>query len=87
MTTMPSLLHEGLLEIVRDQPELAATLLKDLLDIPVPAFTQARMAEAELPELVPIEYRADAVVGTSSGGPLERPHERHSKCCPISNRS
>ena len=59
---MPSLLHEGLPQLVRDRPELMATLLTDLLGIPMPAFSTARMDEAALPELVPVEYYADAVV-------------------------
>jgi hypothetical protein len=59
---MPSLLHEGLLQLVRDRPELMATLLTDLLGVPVPPFTKARMDEAALPELVPVEYYADLVV-------------------------
>jgi hypothetical protein len=59
---MPSLLHEGLLLLIRDRPELVATLLRTLLGVHVPRFTEARMAEAALHELVPVEYFADAVV-------------------------
>jgi hypothetical protein len=59
---MPSLLHEGLLQLVRDRPELMATLLTDLLGVRVPPFTKARMDEAALPELVPVEHYADGVV-------------------------
>ena len=59
---MPSLLHEGLLQLVRDQPRLVATLLTDLLGVQVPPFLEARLAEAALPDLVPVEYHADAVV-------------------------
>jgi len=59
---MPSLLHEGLLQLVRNRPELMATLLTDLLGVPLPAFATARMGEAALPELVPVEYFADALV-------------------------
>lgn len=59
---MPSLLHEGLLLLIRDQPELVATLLRTLLGVEVPRFTEARMAETALHELVPVEYFADAVV-------------------------
>jgi hypothetical protein len=39
-----------------------ATLLTDLLGVPLPPFSTARMDEAALPELVPVEYYADAVV-------------------------
>jgi hypothetical protein len=58
----PSLLHEGLLELIRDKPAFAASLLRDLLNVEVPKFDEARLAEATLNELVPVEYRADAVV-------------------------
>ncbi len=59
---MPSLLHEGLLQLVRDKPELVARLLNDLHGVRVPPFTQARLDEGALPELVPVEYFADVVV-------------------------
>ena len=59
---MPSLLHEGLLLLIRDQPALVATLLRSLLGVEVPRFTEARMAEAAMHELVPVEFFADAVV-------------------------
>ncbi len=59
---MPSLLHEGIVALVREKPELAADLLRELLHVSVPAFTEARLAEASLNDLVPTEYRADAVV-------------------------
>lgn len=59
---MVSLLHEGVIELVRDHPAFVADLLDRLLDIQIPAFTEARLAEATLNKLVPVEYRADAVV-------------------------
>jgi hypothetical protein len=59
---MVSLLHEGVIKLVRDCPSFAADLLGQLLDVEVPRFTDARVADATLNELVPIEYRADAVV-------------------------
>ena len=59
---MPSLLHEGIVALVREKPELAADLLRELLGVAVPQFTEARLAETSLNELVPTEYRADAVV-------------------------
>jgi hypothetical protein len=59
---VPSLLHEGLLLMVRDRPALVATLLTDLLGVEVPRFAEARLTEAVLHELVPVEYHADAVV-------------------------
>ena len=59
---MVSLLHEGVIQLVRDCPAFAADLLGQVLDVAVPRFTEARLADATLNELVPTEYRADAVV-------------------------
>jgi hypothetical protein len=59
---MPSLIHEGVIALVRDEPAFAASLLRELLSVDVPRFTAARLAEATLNELVPVEYHADAVV-------------------------
>jgi hypothetical protein len=67
---MPSLLHEGILALVREKPQLAADLLRELLGVAVPPFTEARLAEASLNELVPTEYRADAVVLLVEGTPV-----------------
>src|SRR5258706_15834065 len=59
---MPSLLHEGILELIRERPDFVALLLRQLLHVSVPPFTEARLADATLTEPVPTEYRADAVV-------------------------
>jgi len=59
---MVSLLHEGVIKLVRDCPAFAADLLDQLLGIEVPRFTEARISDATLNELVPVEYRADAVI-------------------------
>ncbi len=58
----PSMVHEGVIALVRDNPAFAASLLRDLLHVEVPRFRAARLSEAALPELVPVEYHADAVV-------------------------
>jgi hypothetical protein len=67
---MVSLLHEGVIRLVRDCPAFAADLLGELLDIRVPQFREARLADATLNELVPVEYRADAVVVFSQDKPV-----------------
>jgi hypothetical protein len=59
---MVSFIHEGLLFLVRDRPRFAADLLTELLGVELPPFTDARMTEAKLTELMPVEYQADAVV-------------------------
>ncbi len=59
---MPSLNHEGVIALVRDRPAFAASLLRELMHIEVPHFTEARLTEAALPQLVPVGYYADAVV-------------------------
>ena len=59
---MPSLNHEGVIALVRDRPAFAASLLRELMHIEVPHFTEARFTEAALPQLVPVGYHADAVV-------------------------
>jgi hypothetical protein len=58
----PSLNHEGVIALVRDRPAFAASLLRELLNVEVPHFTEARLTEATLHQLVPVEYYADAVV-------------------------
>ncbi len=67
---MVSLLHEGVIKLVRDCPAFAADLLGGLLDVEVPRFTEARIADATLNELVPVEYRADAVVVFTKNKPV-----------------
>jgi hypothetical protein len=59
---VPSARHESLIELFRHRPALAAELLAGALGVPVPAHEQARLDPGDLPELVPTEYRADAVV-------------------------
>ena len=58
----PSMVHEGVIALVRDNPAFAARVLRDLLHVDVPRFRTARLTEAALPDLVPVEYHADAVV-------------------------
>jgi hypothetical protein len=58
----PSLIHEGVIALVRDKPAFAASLLRDLFDEEIPPFDDARLTEASLNDLVPVEYHADVVV-------------------------
>jgi hypothetical protein len=59
---MPSHLHEALTELFRHRPALAAELLTGALGVPVPPWRRAQLAAADLTDLAPTEYRADAVV-------------------------
>jgi hypothetical protein len=47
--SMPSTLHEGLAEVFRDQPELAAHLLAANLGVPLPRFSAAQLSAADCP--------------------------------------
>ena len=69
----PSLIHEGVIALVRDNPAFAGSLLRDLLHVDVPRFDEARLTEATLNELVPVEYYADAVVLFDLSGDKKKP--------------
>jgi len=59
---MPSQLHESHLLLFRNQPTLAAELIRDALGVTLPAFREARVVSADLTDLQPAEYRADMVI-------------------------
>lgn len=64
------MLHEALVLLFRDRPELAPELLRDTLRQSVPDFDEARLAEANLSQVVPTELRADLVVLLHAGQPV-----------------
>jgi hypothetical protein len=59
---MPSQLHEVLLLLFKNRPELAPLLLQETLHVPLPNYTEVRLDSAALTDVVPTEYRADLVV-------------------------
>lgn len=59
---MPSTLHEILVQLFRNRPELAPELLREALHITLPVYSEARVESAELTDIQPAEYRADLVV-------------------------
>ncbi|WP_438034240.1 hypothetical protein [Sorangium sp. So ce204] len=59
---MPSVTHEGLVELFKNRPTLAAEMLHDALGQPVPVFTEARVESSDLAEIVPSDRRADVIV-------------------------
>jgi hypothetical protein len=69
---MPSGAHEAVCELVRNEPAAVPELLGRLLQVTLPAFVQARLESAELTQLKPTEFRADAVVVLTDddGNPL-----------------
>ncbi len=67
---MVSLGHEAVLLLFRNLPTLAPDLLRDVLHVPLPAYTDARIESAELTDIKPAEYHADLVVLLSDGKPV-----------------
>jgi hypothetical protein len=59
---VPSIAHEVLVDLFKNRPALAAEILDEVLGVPLPAYTDARLASNDLTEIQPAEYRADAVV-------------------------
>jgi hypothetical protein len=59
---VPSFTHDVLVMLFKNRPSLAPELLRDALNVPVPAFHQARVGDATLTDVVPTEYRADVVL-------------------------
>ena len=59
---MPSMAHEVFVDLFKNRPSLAAEVLIELLGVSLPPYTEARLASADLTEIQPAEYRADAVV-------------------------
>lgn len=59
---MPSLEHNGLVELFRDNPSLAPHLVEQLFSIELPRYATVAVVEAALDQLVPVEFRADLVL-------------------------
>jgi hypothetical protein len=62
---MPSQLHESHLLLFRNQPALAAELIRGVLGAELPSFREARVVSADLTDMKPTEYRADMVIELS----------------------
>ena len=67
---MSSLLHEALVLLFRNRPDLAPELLRRVFGVELPRFAEARVASAELSEVVPREHRADLIVLLLDGKPV-----------------
>ena len=51
--TMPSALHETLIHLFREQPQLAPAVLAELRHLPLPAYTSVEPQEADFTQLIP----------------------------------
>jgi hypothetical protein len=67
---MPSQLHESHLLLFRNQPALAAELIRGALGVELPAFHEARDVSADLTQAQPVEYRADMVIELWNEAPV-----------------
>ena len=65
-----SYLHEGLVELFRERPELAPELMRTALHVDVPAYAEARIESADVTQLDPAELRADLVILLRDGKPV-----------------
>jgi len=59
--------HEGIIELFRSDPRLAAELLREPLGLELPAFSEARVEPSTMVELKPAEIHADLVVVLRAG--------------------
>jgi hypothetical protein len=59
---MPSITHQGLVELFRSKPRLAVELVRDALHHAVPDASVVEVTSASVDELVPTEHRADLMV-------------------------
>jgi hypothetical protein len=67
---VPSFLHDALVQLFRNRPELAPELLRDALSVELPAYTEVRVDSADLTQLAPTELHADLVVLLVDGKPV-----------------
>ena len=59
---MPTLEHNGLVDMFRGNPRLAPHLVEELLHLPVPPYESVAVVESTLDQLIPSEFRADLVL-------------------------
>jgi hypothetical protein len=59
---VPKLEHNGLVEMFRENPELAPHFLAIVFHEQVPPHASVRVADSALDQLIPVEFRADLVL-------------------------
>ena len=67
---MPSLEHNSLIEMFRENPNLAPHLIEMLFHIAVPSHVSVKVVESSLDQMIPIEFRADLVLELENGRPV-----------------
>ncbi len=67
---MPSMIHEGLIQIFRNRPALAVEVLRDLLHAEVPAFSTIQLEELDLNEIKLSQFKPDLIVLLADGAPV-----------------
>jgi hypothetical protein len=63
---MPSISHEGPLDLVRQCPEIAVGLVQGTPGVKLPGEVTAALAPTDMSAVVPVQYLADMVVLISS---------------------
>jgi hypothetical protein len=59
---MPTLEHNVLVEMFRENPELAPRFLVTLFHLEIPPHASVAVVESSLDQLIPVEFRADLVL-------------------------
>jgi hypothetical protein len=59
---MPSISHEGPLDLVRQHPEIALELIQGTAGVTLPAQVAVSLAPTDMSAVVPVQYLADMVV-------------------------
>jgi hypothetical protein len=70
---MPSLLHEGPLDLVREHPEIAVELIRGTTGIELPGELSVSLGPTDMSAVVPVQFLADMVVlitDTAAGEPV-----------------
>ena len=59
---MPTLEHNGFVEMFRENPNLAPHFLATLFHVELPPYASVAVVESSLDQLIPVEFRADLVL-------------------------
>lgn len=59
---MPTLEHNGLVDLFRENPSLAPHFVSTLFHLEVPRHASVAVVESALDQLIPVEFRADLVL-------------------------